>query len=98
MSMNSPTLANKVLIDTPLAAMFFVDLTRAKHLRPFMVQETSLSEAAHFLNISKTRMSYWVKKLQGLNLIEKVRVEKRGKHNVPIYRSMYLSCLSSLFL
>jgi DNA-binding transcriptional ArsR family regulator len=75
------------LIDNPEAALFFVHLTKAKHLRPFLSREASLSEAATFLNISKTRMSYWLKKLLELNLITVVRIEKRGKHNVPIYRS-----------
>jgi hypothetical protein len=76
------------LIDNPEAALFFVNLTKAKHLRPFLSQEASLSEAATFLNISKTSMSYWLNKLQGLNLIQIVRIEKRGKHNVPVYRSV----------
>jgi DNA-binding transcriptional ArsR family regulator len=56
-----------------------------KHLEPFLTQETSLAEAAQRLGVSKTRMSYWVKKMLELNLIMITRTEKRGKHLVRMY-------------
>ena len=46
-----------------------------------------MAEAARSLKISKSRMSYWVKKLLALGLICVVRTEKRGRYRVPIYRS-----------
>lgn len=49
--------------------------------------ECSLSEAAQWLGIGKTRMSYWVNKLLGLGLIEQLRIEKRGRNMVPVYRA-----------
>jgi DNA-binding Lrp family transcriptional regulator len=74
-------------IDSPEAAKFFTHAINVDHLNPFVAGEKSLSEAAEELNISKHRMSYWVKKLQGLDLIYRVRIEKRGRHRVSIYRA-----------
>jgi hypothetical protein len=75
------------IIDTRETALFFAEFTKVKYLQPFLLAEYSLSEAAKRLSISKTRMSYWVTKMQEFNLINVVRIEKRGKHNVPIYRA-----------
>jgi hypothetical protein len=71
----------------PDAASFFLDANKVSHLQPFLLSEHSLSDAAKVLGLSKTRTSYWLTKMLELSLIEQVRVEKRGKHNVPIYRS-----------
>jgi hypothetical protein len=76
------------LIDNHDAALFFTSFDNVQYLQPFILGEYSLSEAARTLNISKTRMSYWLTKMQALNLILVVRIEKRGKHNVPIYRAV----------
>ena len=70
------------------AARFLVNRTSVVHLSPFMGREYSLAEAAHDLEISKSRMSYWLNKLLKLELIQLVRVEKRGRHNVPVYRAV----------
>jgi hypothetical protein len=76
------------LIDNHDAALFFTSFDNVQYLQPFILSEHSLSEAARTLNISKTRMSYWLTKMQALNLIRVVRVEKRGKHNVPVYHAV----------
>jgi hypothetical protein len=73
------------IIDNREAALFFTEFAKVQYLQPFLLAEHSLSEAAKRLGISKTRMSYWITKMLELNLIQVVRIEKRGKHNVPIY-------------
>jgi|GEM_PF-2358874 len=70
------------------AVKFLVHLTNTRFLHPFWGRESSLAEAARALEVSKSRMSYWLSKLLELDLIVKVRVEKRGKHQIPIYRSV----------
>jgi DNA-binding MarR family transcriptional regulator len=75
------------LIDNLEAAKFFTHAINVDHLNPFVAGEKSLSQAAEELGISKNRMNYWVKKLLELNLIAVVRVEKRGRHRVTVYRS-----------
>lgn len=69
------------------AALFFVQMHSVKHLLPFMQRETSLAEAAQHCKISKSHMSYWLNKMLRLGVITQVRNEKRGRHNVPIYRA-----------
>jgi DNA-binding transcriptional regulator GbsR (MarR family) len=86
-AMTKKTRATEKLIDSLEAAKFFTHAINVAHLNPFVAGEKSLSEAAQELNISKNRMNYWVNKLQRLDLIYTVRVEKRGRHRVPIYRA-----------
>jgi DNA-binding transcriptional regulator GbsR (MarR family) len=86
-AMTKKTRVPKKLIDTPGAAKFFTHAINVNHLNPFVAGEKSLAEAAQDLNLSKNRMNYWVNKLQKLDLIYTVRVEKRGRHRVPIYRA-----------
>jgi DNA-binding MarR family transcriptional regulator len=74
-------------IDSPEAALFFTHAINVDYLTPFVLAEKSLADAAQELNISKNRMNYWVKKLLELQLIETVRVEKRGRTHVSIYRA-----------
>lgn len=50
-----------------------------------MLGERSLSAAAAQLQISKSLMGYWVGIMLERGLIEVVRVERRGRHHVPIY-------------
>ena len=78
-------LHSELVINDLEAAAFLVEPANSEHLSPFMTGEKSLSEAASELGLSKSLMGYWVKKLLRLNLITVLRVEKRGKHNVPIY-------------
>lgn len=73
--------------DSAEVAGFFMYHSSSRHLDPFMREECSLSEAAKAIGIGKTRMSYWVDKMLQLELIEAVRVEKRGRNRVPIYRA-----------
>ena len=75
------------LIDDPAAALFFADGYQVRYLQLFLPQERSLAEAARSLAVSKSRMSYWVKKMLALGLIRVVRVEKRGRYFVPVYRA-----------
>jgi DNA-binding transcriptional ArsR family regulator len=82
--MNTERIRN---LDSPEAAEFFISPQSSRHLEPFLRGECSLSEAAQALALSKSRMSYWLAKLLQLELIEQVRIEKRGKHKVPIYRA-----------
>jgi DNA-binding transcriptional regulator GbsR (MarR family) len=74
----------KVITD-PKVAAFLIDPVSSEHLSPFMTGEKSLAQAALELGLSKSRMSYWVKKLLGFKLIKITRIEKQGKHNVSIY-------------
>jgi DNA-binding transcriptional ArsR family regulator len=83
--MTEPTPIRERQIDLPEIAAFLVNRTSVRYLHPFMHQERSLAEAAQFLEISKSRMGYWLKKLLEMNLIRLVRTEKRGKHRVPVY-------------
>ena len=69
------------------AALFFVQIMSVRHLIPFINRDCSLAEAAKSLGITKSHMSYWLRKMLRLELIEQIRVEKRGKHNVPLYRA-----------
>ncbi len=69
------------------AAKLLISTTNVRHLYPFMGKETSLAEAAQAIKLSKSHMSYWLNKLLRLELIEQTRIEKRGKHNVPLYQA-----------
>lgn len=79
--------ANERVVEDPKAAAFLIDPVSSEHLAPFMMGEKSLAQAAEELNISKSRMSYWVKKLLKFDLIRVVRVEKQGRHHASIYCS-----------
>jgi DNA-binding transcriptional ArsR family regulator len=79
--------STELVIADPKAAAFLIDPTSSEHLAPFMMGEKTLAQAAEELGISKSRMSYWVKKLLEFHLISVVRVEKQGKHHVSIYGS-----------
>jgi hypothetical protein len=72
-------------VHNPKTAQFFADFARIGRLEPFMLGECSLSEAAAQLHISKSLMGYWVKVMLESDLIRLVRIEKRGRHHVPIY-------------
>lgn len=77
--------SNEIVIDDPKTAAFLIDPASSEHLAPFMMGEKSLAQAAEELGLSKSRISYWVKKLLKFHLISVVRVEKQGKHYVSIY-------------
>lgn len=74
-------------LDDAKAADFFLVRSSSRHLDPFLRGECSLSEAANALGIGKTRMHYWLNKMLELGLIEQVRVERRGRNRVPVYRA-----------
>ena len=74
-------------LETAEAAEFFVNPNSSRHLEPFMRGECSLAEAARNLGIGKTRMVYWLNRMLQLGLVEPARIEKRGKHYVPVYRA-----------
>lgn len=80
-------MASELVITDPKAAAFLIDPVSSEHLAPFMTGEKSLAQASEELGISKSRMSYWVKKLLEFKFIKTLRVEKQGKHNVSIYGS-----------
>lgn len=82
-----PPAAKTLHFDSAEAALFFVQMTSVRHLFPFMGRECSMAEAARFNRISKSRMSYWLRKMLRLGVIEQTRVERRGKHKVPLYRA-----------
>lgn len=83
--MAKAVLPSELVVEDLEVATFLVDPVNSEHLSPFMTGEKSLSEAAAELGLSKSLMSYWVKKLLRFGLIITVRVEKRGRHKVPIY-------------
>jgi DNA-binding transcriptional ArsR family regulator len=70
------------------AALFLLDGHKNRFVVPFLGLECSLAEAARAMGVSKSRMSYWVGRMLELGLIRVVRVEKRSRYNVPIYRSV----------
>ena len=74
-------------IGSARAAKFFTDVDHIKYLEPFMLGESSLAQAADYLAVSKSKMSYWVKKLLELDLIYTVRFDKRAKHTFAVYRA-----------
>jgi hypothetical protein len=80
-------MSRDIVITDAKAADFLADPVSSEHLSPFMTGEKSLAQAAAELNISKSRMSYWVKKLLTFGFIKIMRVEKQGKHKVSIYAS-----------
>jgi hypothetical protein len=73
------------------AAMFFAQPRQYWHLLPFMRHEVSLSQAAEQCKLTKSHMSYWLNKMLDLGIIECLRIEKHGRHNVPIYRATALT-------
>lgn len=83
-----PILESERALESGEAVKFLVHLTNTRFLQPFWGRECSLAEAARALEVSKSRMSYWMSKLLELDLIVKLRMEKRGEHQVPIYRSV----------
>ena len=76
---------SSITIHDPSTAQFFADFTRIGRLEPFMLTDCSLSDAAAQLGISKSLMGYWVKIMLERGLIGVVRIEKVGRHRVPIY-------------
>lgn len=74
-------------LESPEAAIFLVELNSVLHLYPFMGGEASMAEAARRVGVSKSRMSYWLRKMLRMGVIEQTRVERRGKHDVPLYRA-----------
>ena len=74
-----------ITIDDPSTAQFFADFARIGRLEPFMLRDCSLADAATQLGISKSLMGYWVKIMLERELISVVRIEKVGRHRVPIY-------------
>lgn len=85
--MSQATAERRQHLETAEAAEFFVSPSSSRHLEPFIHGECSLAEAAKALGLSKTRMNYWLHKMCQLGLVEQLRIEKRGKHKVPIYRA-----------
>ena len=82
----SQTIAERMLqLESSEAAEFFVNPGSSRHLEPFMRGGCSMAEASKALGIAKSRMVYWLNKLLKLGLVEQLRIEKRGKHYVPIY-------------
>ncbi|MDX2004789.1 MAG: hypothetical protein SFU83_05875 [Meiothermus sp.] len=79
--------SDELVIEDPQVGAFLADPVSSEHLAPFMTGEKSLAEAALELGLSKSLMSYWVKKLLKLGLIRAARVEKRGRHHVSVYRA-----------
>lgn len=84
----SESISSEQRVTQPEVAAFLVHRTRVAHLHPFMGRDCSLSEAAAHLGIGKSRMGYWLKKLLEIGLVRLVRVEKRGRHEVPVYRAV----------
>jgi hypothetical protein len=77
-----------MLVTNPTIARALCDFKVVHHLAPFLAKETTLSEAAALVRISKQRMSYWVNKLIKIGLIKFVRFEKQSRHQVAVYRSV----------
>lgn len=61
-------------------------LEKRVNLQPFLGRSADLASAADQLQVSKTRMSYWIDRLLEVGLIRLVRVEKRGRHRISHYR------------
>jgi hypothetical protein len=82
--MTSP---HEYLVDKPETAAFICDGQKTKYLAPFIGADRTLAETAAKLKLSKSHMSYWLNQMLKLGLIREERTEKRGRYQVPIYRS-----------
>ncbi|MBX3140345.1 MAG: hypothetical protein KF875_06325 [Trueperaceae bacterium] len=71
----------------PQVAAFIGDRKRGRHLDPFLANDSSVAEAATALGIGPQRMHYWVRRMEGLGLVEKVGTELRGRNHTAVYRS-----------
>lgn len=72
----------------PQAARVFSRPEEFRFLEPFLAQECSVGQAAPRVGVSPSRMFRWVKKLQGLGLIEESRQCKRAGRPIRFYQSV----------
>jgi hypothetical protein len=85
--MQGPNLTS-LEITNPKVAMFLVDASKVRHLRPFFAKECTLAEAAKDLNLALANMHYWATKMEKLGVIKLTRVVKRKGSPIKYYRSV----------
>ncbi len=73
--------------DSTLAAVL-IDSAKARYIYPFVARDCSVSVAAQELKVSKSHMSYWVKKYFNLGLLKVVRYEKNTRTTARVYRTV----------
>jgi DNA-binding transcriptional ArsR family regulator len=74
-------------IEEPEAVQVLIDHHELRFLKPFVLKEHSLSQAAKELGMTPSAMLYRIKKLLRLGLIELARVEPRKGRAVKYYRA-----------
>jgi DNA-binding transcriptional ArsR family regulator len=74
-------------ITEPEVARALTESKSVQHLVPFMKRPLSLSEAAKELGVKLPKLSYHVKRLLGLGLLEVACTERRGRRGVKLYQS-----------
>ncbi|WP_133161863.1 hypothetical protein [Deinococcus koreensis] len=72
----------------PAVVPRLVDGWELRYLAPFMGREVTLSEAARELGVSLPRLHYQARKLCAEGLVRVLRVERRRRHAVKIYRAV----------
>ena len=74
-------------VKSRVLAAILADGYKARFIHPFVAKDCSVAQAAKILQISKSNMSYWVKKYQDYGLLKVVREEKQGRNLTRIYRT-----------
>jgi hypothetical protein len=74
-------------ITDPKVAAFLNDTTKSRFLAPFISKERSLSEAAKIIGVKLNTMTYWVKRLLEMKLIQHTRTASRKGSSVRYYCS-----------
>jgi hypothetical protein len=69
-------------------ALFLVDTSKVRYIRPFFAKECSVSEAAKSLELPLANMRYWTEKMVELGLLKQTRIEKRKGSPIKYYRSV----------
>ncbi|BDP43855.1 hypothetical protein DAETH_38240 (plasmid) [Deinococcus aetherius] len=87
--MNDSILSNGVLhLLDPQAAPRLMNGWEMRYLAPFLGREATMSQAARELEVSVSRMHYQVRRLQAEGLLRVVRVERRGRRELKVYRAV----------
>lgn len=68
-------------------AAFISDRAKGRHLDPFLAKESTVADAAAELGISPQRMHYWVRRMEQMGLLVRLRCEVRGRVRSLVFRS-----------
>jgi DNA-binding transcriptional ArsR family regulator len=79
---------SSLTVSDPKVAAFLNDTTKNRFMTPFIARERSLSEAAKIVGVKLNTMTYWVKKLLEMKLLQQTRTESRKGSSMRYYRSV----------